>query len=64
MLNINGMKKRLSVFVPAYLNYFQYRTKQEAGFIAGYHMLRNIKNTEAAVFTYGLEKKMEKTQET
>ena len=52
------------MFVPAYPNYFQHRTKKDAGSIAGYHMLRNIKNADAAEFTYGLEKKMEKTQVT
>ena len=57
MLLIKGMKKRPSVFVPAYLNYFHCVTKKDAGSIAGYHMLRNIKNAEAAEFTDGLEKK-------
>ena len=46
------------------LNYFQCRTTEDAGSIARYYVLRNIKDPETAVLTCGLVNKMEMTQET
>ena len=56
----NGMDKTKIVIELVYLNYFQCKTKKEAGSIAGYHMLRNAKISDAAELYDGLVKKMKK----
>ena len=50
------------VSVPAYINYFQNQSTEDAGPITRYYVLRNTKNTKSVVLIYGSEKKMVKKQ--
>ena len=56
---IYGLDRKMIVTAPAYFSFSQCQTTEEAGSIARYYVLRNIKDPEIVVLTDGLEKKME-----